>query len=122
LENRILETKVDNIFRYDSKVRFVAILTGEGEAVAEFLRPGVKSLEPDSETKMIYTKMSIAFGMTTPMDKFHGKMKQAIIFKERVTMLMYNLQGRVVMVSTEPSFQMQRLDGLNRLIESLGVV
>jgi len=120
LENRILETKVDNIFRYDSKVRFVAILTNEGEPVAEFFRPGIKSLEPDSETKMIYTKMSIAFGMTTPMDKYHGKLKQAVVFKERVIMMMYNFPGKVVMLSTEPTFQMQRLEGLNKLIESLG--
>jgi hypothetical protein len=119
LENRILETKVEDIFRYDPRVRFVAILSEEGEPIAEFIRPGVKSLEPDSETKMIYTKMTIAFGMTTPMDKYHGALRHALIFKERVTMMMFRFRDKIVMLSTEPTFPTPKLDGLIKLAEAL---
>lgn len=119
VEDRILSTKAEALFNLDRRVRFIALLTSDGEVIGEVLRPGISSLEPESETKMVYTKAVIALGMSSPMDKYHGRVKSAVINRERVCIICYNFGPKVVLVSTEPGFQ--KFEELGRAIEKVGI-
>lgn len=119
MDDRILETKAEAVFEFDKKIRFIAVLTTEGQVVGQIFRRGVVSLEPESETKMIYTKAGIAFGMTGPMDKYHGRVKSVVMNREKVVMIFFNYGPKIVLVSAEPGFQ--KVDELGRLIAKTGI-
>lgn len=118
--DRSVETKAKQIFQLDKRIRFIAVVTTEGEVISEVFAPGVTSLEPESDTRLIYTRAGIAFGMSTPMDKHHGRVKSVMINREKVTIMMFNQGSKMVLVSAEPGFE--KVWELGRAIESSGLV
>ena len=128
ISNALMETnraifgeKANHIFDFDKSIRFVVLLTSDGKMMAEFARPGVASLEPRTESETVYMKATIAISMTTPMDKYHGRIKTAILVKEKVTVICFNLMARIMLVSASPDFQLERLEELGRLIDQLNL-
>jgi hypothetical protein len=119
VDDRTLETKAETVFEFDKKIRFVAVLTTEGDVVGEVFRPGVSSLEPESDTKMIYTRAGIVFGMTGPMEKYHGPVRSVVMNREKVVVMFFNRDPKVVLVSAEPGFE--KIGELGRLIERVGI-
>jgi len=119
VDDRTLETKAEAVFEFDKKIRFIAVLTTEGEVLGQVFRPGVVSLEPESDTKMIYMKAGIAFGMTSPMDKYHGRVKSVVMNREKVVVMCFNHGSKIVLVSAEPGFE--NVDELGRLIQEAGI-
>jgi len=117
----IFETKANRIFSFDKSIRFVVLLTSDGKVMAEFSRPGVVSLEPRSEAETLYTKATIAISMSTPMDRYHGRIRTAILVKEKVTIICFNLMARVMLISADPGFQLQRVEELGRLTDQLNL-
>jgi hypothetical protein len=119
VDDRTLETKAERVFDFDKKIRFIAVLTTEAELIGQVFRPGVVSLEPERDTKMIYTKAGIAFGMTSPMDKYHGRVKSVVMNRERVVMMLFNHGSKIVLISAEPGFE--KVGELGSLIERTGI-
>jgi hypothetical protein len=117
----IFETKADEIFSFDKSIRSVAVLRLDGKAIANFVRPGVTPLEPKSEAETVFMKASIAISMSTPMDRYHGRIKTAILVKEKVTIICFNLFARIMLVSANPDFQLQKVEELGELIDRLGL-
>jgi len=66
-------------------------------------------------------KATIAINMTAPMDKYHGRIRTAILVKEKVTIICFNLMARIMLVSANPDFQLERLEELGRLIDQLNL-
>jgi len=117
----IFETKANSIFSFEKSIRFVVLLTSDGKVLAEFGRPGVVSLEPRSEAATLYMKATIAISMSTPMDRHHGRMRTAILIKEKVTIVCYNMVGSIMLISADPAFQLQKVEELGRLIDQLNL-
>jgi len=117
----IFEAKANRIFEFDKSIRFVVLLTSDGKVMVEFARPGVASLEPKSESEMVYMKATIAISMTAPMDKYHGRIRTAILVKEKVTIICFNLMARIMLISTNPDFQLQKMEELGRLVDQLSL-
>jgi len=117
----IFGTRVDQIFSFDKKIRFVVLLTSDGKMVAEFSRPGVVPLEPRREAETVYMKATIAISMSTPMDKYHGRIRTAILVKEKVTIICFNMMSRVMLISADPGFKMEKVEELGRLIDQLSL-
>lgn len=120
-DQSILGTKANSIFSFDKRIRFVVLLTSDGKVTAEFGRPGVVPLEPRSEAETVYMKATIAISMSTPMDKFHGRMKTAILVKEKVTIICFNMMTRIMLISADPGFQLQKVEELGRLVDQLSL-
>ncbi|MDG6920382.1 MAG: hypothetical protein JRN59_02490 [Nitrososphaerota archaeon] len=114
-----LDVKARQIFNFDERIRFIAVLTTEGDVLDEIFRPGVISLEPESDTKMIYTKAGIALGMTSPMDKYHGRVKSVVMNREKVMVICFNRGPKIVLVSVEPGFE--KVTELGHLVEKAGI-
>jgi len=117
----IFGTRADQIFSFEKSIRFVVLLTSDGKVMAEFARPGVVSLEPRSEAETVYMKATIAISMSTPMDKYHGRIRTAILVKEKVTIICFNMMSRVMLISADLGFKMEKVEELGRLIDQLSL-
>jgi len=121
VESRILETKIDNIFEFDKGINFIALVNSDGNLVKEFARPGAVHLEPHQELKTLFLKVSIAMGMSTPMNKYHGKLRSAVLVKEKVSLIFLELQAKYILIWASPDFNLGRLEELYRQIDQLGI-
>ncbi len=117
----IFETKASRIFSFDKSIRSVVILTSDGKAISNFGRPGVTPLEPQSESETVYVKATIAISMSAPMDKYFGRVRTVILIREKVTIVCFNLSGRIMLISANPDFQLQRVEELGQLIDQLSL-
>ncbi len=117
----IFGTKANQILSFDRNIRSVVLLTSEGKMIADVSRPGTTSLEPPSETETMYMKATIAISMTAPMDKYHGRIKTAILVKEKVTVIGFNLMAKIMLIMADPGFKLSRVDELGQLIDQLNL-
>lgn len=115
-----MDDRAKAVFDFDERIRFIAVLTTEGKVVSEALRPGLVSLEPERDTRLVYTRAGIVFGMTGSMDKYHGRVRSVLMHREKVTMMFFNHGPQVVLVSAEPGFE--QVGELGRFIERVGIV
>lgn len=117
----IFGAKANQILSFDRNIRSVVLLTADGKMMADFIRPGATPLEPPSETETVYMKATIAISMTAPMDKYHGRIKTAILVKEKVTIIGYNLMARIMLIMVDPGFKLSKIDELGQLIDQLNL-
>ncbi len=52
----------ENVFAFDSRIRFCALLDTAGRIAAGGMRPGLKSLEPGEEAERIDVQMALSGG------------------------------------------------------------
>ncbi len=120
-DRSMLQMKVNDIFSFDRALRYVVFLALDGKPTASFGRPGVTSLEPESETETVYVKATIALNMSAPMDKYFGRIRTVILVREKVTIICFNLSARILLISTDPSFELQKIEKLGHLVDQLNI-
>ncbi len=120
-DQSFLQAKADRIFAFDKSIRFFVLLTSDGKPIASIGRPGIASLEPESESETVYVKAGIAISMGAPMNKYFGPLRTVILMREKVTIVCFNLSGRIVLISANPDLQLQKVEQLGRLIDELHI-
>jgi hypothetical protein len=120
-EQGISKDKVERIFGFDKSIRFVILLSSEGNVIASFNKPGVTSLEPEKESNGLFMRAALTYSVSTQMDKYHGRLRAAILVRDKVTLICFMLVERIMMVSADPEFSMGKLDELGQLIDELSI-
>ena len=116
-----MPTKSDSfqdIFTFDPRVRFCAVLDERGRIVESEMRKDLRSLEPDGETTRLFMQIGLAVMMDRGWDKFFGSTKFITIVKERVSILVFALADlRAVVVTTDPEFPLESVGRLGELVD-----
>lgn len=120
-EQGVTAAKMEQIFQFDKTIRFVYLISSEGKADAVFGRPGVSSLEPEEETNRILVRAALTYSMTTSMNRHHGRLRAAILIKDKVVLVSFMLMERIMLISAEPGFPVGRVEELGRLIDKLSI-
>jgi hypothetical protein len=114
-------TKLSRVFSFDRGIRFVVLLTSDGKVIASHGRPGVSPLEPASESETVYMRAAIAISMSEPMNKYHGRIRTAILVKEKLTIICFNLVTKIMLITCNPDFRLQNVEKLGQLIDQLNI-
>ena len=120
-ETRHGDDKISRVFAFHKALRFVSIVDQDGEMVASMARPGLSSLEPEDLTATIFTRAAIARGMTEGMNEFHGKIRTAILIRERLTVICFFAVARMFIVFADPEFPIGETERLGEMLDSLGI-
>lgn len=120
-EKSYLEAKLERVFSFDKSIRFAVVLTPDGQPLASASRQGVAPLEPKSESETVFVKVGIAFSMGTPMNKYFGPLKTAILIREKVVIVCFSLAGKILLVSADPEFKLPMVEGLGRVVDELNI-
>ncbi len=108
----------DQIFAFDERVRFCALIDEKGNVVRSRSRQNLTSLNPETEDKRLFSQIGLAVLMDRGWDRFFGKTKAIVIAKEKVSILVYSLADlRAVVVAMEPSFPMSRIGEIGEVID-----
>lgn len=116
-----LMEKAGRLFEFDPRIRSVVMLTSEGKPVVKVIRPGFKQLEPEAESETVYVKASIAISMSSPMNKYFGRLRTVILTREKVVIVCFNLAARIMLIIAEPDFQVGRVEELGQLVDQLNI-
>ncbi len=116
-----LKERADHILEFDGSIRSAVLLTSEGKPVIKVERPGIPPLEPGDEVDTVYAKASIAIGMSSPMNKYYGRLRTIILMRDKMIMICFNLPARMMLITTGPDFQINRVEELGQFIDQLNL-
>lgn len=106
---------INEILALHRDVRFCGIINKEGEAVAMSMKQGVESLEPISKAPKLIVQFAILLGTDKSWDAYLGKTDFFLIHKSKVNLLLYPIKGsKGLLVSTDPSLPIDKLDGVRK--------
>jgi len=104
------------MYKFDRRVRYAAILDESGRQIAGGMRKGIPSLEPQSEDLRLIANITIQLSTDKTWDRFWGRSQYTFIKRERVNILTFSLGNKLLMVSTEPDFTLQQAQDLRNQI------
>ena len=104
------------MFKFDRRVRFAAVLDHSGRQIAGGMKKGIPSLEPVSEDLRLMANITIQLSTDKTWDQYFGKIQFTYIKREKVNMLTFPMGTKLVLVSTEPDFTLQQAQDLRNQI------
>src|SRR5712692_8759466 len=111
-------TGFDQIFAFDKRVRFCALIDEKGNVVSSKSRQNLTSLNPETEDSRLFSQIGLAVMMDRGWDRFFGRTKAIVIAKEKVSILIYSLADlRAIVVAIEPDYPMARIGEIGELID-----
>ncbi len=60
-----LKQFAEKIFQFDDRIRFVIVTGNLGQVSFSMARPGITSLEPDTESQRLFAQGAIVMGMAS---------------------------------------------------------
>jgi len=94
------------------------VVSGEGKLVSYRARQDGPGLAPVGALIQIFAKTAIGATMTEPEEPYHGRTDSFVVTKEKLRLIGIPRAEMTVLVSTELSFPMAKVDELVRLVDS----
>ena len=104
------------MYKFDRRVRYAAILDESGRQVAGGMRRGIPSLEPQSEDLRLIANLTIQLSTDKTWDGYFGRSQYTFIKREKVNILTFTIGNKLLLVSTEPDFTLQQAQDLRNQI------
>jgi hypothetical protein len=104
------------MYKFDRRVRYAAILDETGRQIAGGMRKGIPSLEPQSEDLRLIANITIQLSTDKTWDRFFGRSQYTFIKREKVSILTFSIGNKLLLVSTEPDFTLQQAQDLRNQI------
>ena len=100
------------VFKFDRRVRYAGILDDTGRIIAGGMRKGISSLEPASEDLRLMANLTIQIGTDKTWDQYFGKIQYTLVKRERLNMLIFGVGNNLMLVTTQPDFDMEQITQL----------
>ncbi len=110
------EKIINEMFKFDRRVRSAAILDETGRQIAGGMRKGIPSLEPQSEDLRLVANITIQLSTDKTWDKYFGRSQFTFIKREKLNILTFSIGSKLLLVSTEPDFTLQQAQDLRNQI------
>jgi len=104
------------MYKFDRRIRYSAILDETGRQIAGGMRRGIPSLEPQSEDLRLIANITIQLSTDKTWDRFFGRSQYTFIKREKVNILTFSIGNKLLLVSTEPDFTLQQAQELRNQI------
>jgi hypothetical protein len=105
-EYSVYQQKCDLLLKED-KVRFAGLINNMGKLVAGGFKEGIMPLEDEAERQKMYMELALRVSMRMEFDYSLGPVKFSASRREKVVMISFPINNKVLMVSTEPSIDIE---------------
>ena len=89
------------ILGLDDKIRFVGIINDLGRLVYGGMRPGVISLESETESIKIYMEFALISKLHTDFDSKLGEVLYSLTVRKKIKMLSFPVSDHIIRLSLE---------------------
>jgi hypothetical protein len=89
------------ILGIDDKIRFVGIINDLGRLVYGGMRPGIMSLESETESIKIYMEFALISKLHTDFDSKLGEVLYSLTVRKKIKMLSFPITDHIIRLSLE---------------------
>ncbi len=108
---------IDSIFSFSQHVRYAEVFSHNVESVAGGMKPGVRSLEPDSQAEQINEATARYAILLSSQPRFFGKFEYLYATLVRFNLFILPLDRRtILLVTTDPPLGLDFLPQLKMLV------
>jgi len=111
---------IENIFKLDKRIRYVAILNPRYDLLESKMREGVSSLTP-AQTDRDFMRMAAPL-MIDSAEKLHpfcGVMRRLTVRYDKVFLVLYRTAAHLLILSLEPQVDQTLLDEIGNSVRKL---
>jgi len=112
-----IEQKLNEILE-DQEIRFAGFIDSNGELIKGRLRKDVVPFEDDKEQKKIFSDLAARVSARKRFDYSMGPVKYSSSRREKLVMMSFPLDGKILLITAEPNVNIDRL--AYRIIQKLG--
>ncbi len=106
-EYSIYQQKCDLLLKED-KIRFAGLINHMGRLVAGGFKEGISPLEDEAERRKMYMELALRVSMRMEFDYTLGPVKYSASRREKAVMMSFPLNNNVLLVSAEPSIDIEK--------------
>jgi hypothetical protein len=107
----------DHVINLDDKIRFVGFIDEMGKLVYGGMRPGVTSLERETESIKLYIEYALINKIHSDFDPMLGKIIYSLTIREKIKILTFPLEKHVLRISLEKDADHEKI--LNSILDNL---
>ena len=97
-----------NLLLKEDKIRFAGLINHMGRLVAGGFKEDVSPLEDEAERRKMYMELALRVSMRMEFDYTLGPVKYSASRREKAVMMSFPLNNNVLLVSTEPSVDIEK--------------
>ena len=105
----------DRIMKFDKRVRFAALVEGNGRIIEGGMRENVEPIEPLEKTPHLIAKL-VSVQKAEDLADFFGKPEYSILVHEKIFALIFRKGSRFVLVTTDRKFGFSKVARLCTLV------
>jgi hypothetical protein len=111
---------IENIFKLDKRIRYVAILNPKYDLLESKMRDGVSSLTP-AQTDRDFMKMAapLMIDSAEKLRPFCGAMRRLTVRYDKVFLALYRTAAHLLVISLEPQVDQALLDQIGDAVRKL---
>jgi len=104
------------VFKFDRRVRYAAVLDDTGRIIAGGMRKGISSLEPASEDLRLMANLTIQIGTDKTWDQYFGKIQYTFVKREKVSMLIFGVGKDLMLITTQPDVDLEQIAQIRDMV------
>jgi len=97
-----------NLLLKEETIRFAGLINHMGRLVAGGFKEGISPLEDEAERRKMYMELALRVSMRMEFDYTLGPVKYSASRREKAVMMSFPLNNNVLLVSTEPSIDIEK--------------
>ena len=118
---RDLASLSKKIFRFDRRIRHFGVISAVGKEILSATRPDLQELDPEEETKKLLKQIMLMKGILEGMNRYHGKIRGAIVMREKIMLIMFDGIDKVHIFSADPDFPLSKVERLGTLLDTVSL-
>ena len=104
----------NRIMKFDKRVRFAALVDGNGRILDGGMREGVLPIEPLEKTPHLIEKL-VSVQKAEALAEFIGKPEYSILMHEEVLAVIFKSKRKFVLVTADRKLPLNKITGLRKL-------
>lgn len=108
------------ILGIDDKIRFVGIINDLGRLVYGGMRPGIMSLESETESIKIYMEFALISKLHTDFDSKLGEVLYSLTVRKKIKMLSFPVTDHIIRLSLEKDADHEKI--VNSVLDFLKLI
>lgn len=105
----------NRIMKFDKRIRFAALVDGNGRILEGGMREGVEPIEPLEKTPQLIAKL-VAFEKAEDLADFFGKPQYSILVHEKITAMIFRSGKTLILITADRKFVLNKVARLCKLV------
>jgi len=105
----------NRIMRFDKRIRFAAVVDGNGRILEGGMREGVEPIEPLEKTPQLIARL-VSIQKAEDLADFLGKSEYSILVHEKIIAVIFRSGRKFVLVTADRKFALDKVTKLSKTL------